>query len=53
MSKPSQTEIDDVLNRCAESADSGCSTYPGMSYEDGVEAAIRWITEGFDNPFED
>ena len=50
MSKPTQDEIDEVLNQCAEAADSGESKFWGMSYEQGVEAAIRWLTEGDQNP---
>lgn len=51
---PSQTEIDDVLNQCSESADSGRSKFPGMSYEQGVEAAILWMQGNSDtNPMED
>lgn len=50
---PDKTEIDDVLNQCAEQADEGGSKWPGMSYEQGVEAAIRWLTEGGSNPMQD
>lgn len=40
-----QEEVWDMLNRCAEAFDSGQSAFPGMSYEEGVAAAIRWLTE--------
>lgn len=49
-----QEEIDDVLNTCAEALDSG-SKFPGMSYEEGVEAAIRWLLDDGNpgHPFEE
>lgn len=40
-----EEEVNDVLNACAEAADSGASRFPSSSYEDGVAAAIRWLTE--------
>lgn len=46
-------QIDDVLNECSKAADSGLSKYPGMSYEQGVEAAIRWLQGDGSNPLED
>jgi hypothetical protein len=51
--KPLQTEIDDALNKCSEAADEGFSNWPGMSYEQGVEAAIRWMQGEGSNPMED
>ena len=49
MATPTQSEIDDVLNQCADAIDDG-SRWPGMSYEQGVEAAIRWMLGDFENP---
>lgn len=47
-------EIDDVLNKCAESSDKGSSKWPAMTYEQGVEAALLWVTGQHDeNPMED
>lgn len=52
--QPSQSEIDDVLNTCMEAADHGCSKWPSMSYEQGVEAAVRWMEgDGFNPLSED
>jgi len=48
-----QPEIDTVLNQCAEAFDRGGSKYPGMTYEQGVEAAIRWLIKGGENPMTD
>ena len=51
--KPEQSEIDDVLNQCLDSEDTGQSKFPGMSYEQGVKAGIQWLTEEFENPMND
>ena len=50
--EPDQDAIDDVLNQCAEQEDEGCSRWPGMSYEQGVAAAIRWMQGDSANPME-
>ena len=36
-------DVYDVQNACVEA--DGQSRYPGMSYEQGVEAAILWMIE--------
>jgi hypothetical protein len=47
-------EINDVLNKCSEQSDAGGSKWPGQTYEDGVAAALRWVTGDDDNnPMED
>jgi len=52
--KRSNEEIDDVLNKTSESVDQGTTRWAGMSYEQGVEAAILWVTgQTDDNPMED
>lgn len=48
-----QQQIDAVLTACAVADDEGKSRYPGKTYEDGVRAAINWLTDGDDSPFED
>ena len=51
--KPNQTAIDQVLNQCSEIADNGGTKYPGMTYEQGVEAGIRWANgDDSTNPLE-
>lgn len=51
---PPKEDIDEVLNQCSDAADSGRSKFPGMSYEQGVEAAIRWLIGDDDsNPMDD
>lgn len=52
MSTPTQDQIDEVLSQCVEALDDG-SRWPGMSYEQGVEAAIRWMQGDGSNPMED
>jgi hypothetical protein len=48
------SEIDDQLNRAIEAVDSGKTNWPGMSYEQGVDTTIRWITgQSDDVPMED
>lgn len=41
----SNEEIDELLNQCMESEETGRSQYSGMTYEQGIQAAIRWLTE--------
>ncbi|MFN3888114.1 MAG: hypothetical protein ACK4MG_14260 [Aquabacterium sp.] len=53
MNEPTQDQIDEVLNKCAECADEGVSTFPGMSFEQGVEYAIRWMQGEGPHPFEE
>lgn len=40
----SEQEIWDLLNQCADAEETGVSSYPGMSYEQGIKAAIEWVT---------
>ena len=44
-------EIDVVMNLSTETINSGSSKWPGMTYEDGVSAALAWLFgETEDNP---
>lgn len=48
----SDDEINAVLNKAADGIDGG-SAYPRMMYEEGVQAAIDWITgANDDHPFD-
>ena len=48
-----EKQIDDVLNAASEGIEKG-SKWRGMSYEQGVEAGIRWLIGDIDdNPMED
>lgn len=40
-----QKEIDDLLNEIFEQKETGRSKFRGMTFEEGVEAAIRWLTD--------
>lgn len=52
MTARSQQEIDDQINTACERP--GLSLWPGMTYEQGVDAALRWVTgESDDRPMED
>ena len=51
--KPTQDEIDEVRNKCSEAADEGRSQFNFMTYEQGVEAGIRWMQGTDPNPLED
>ncbi len=41
--KREATEIDEVLNICAEQGEKGGSKYPNVSYEQGVLEGIAWL----------
>lgn len=48
-----EAEVDELINRCVESEVSGCSEYPGMTYEQGIRAGIEYLTgETDDYPFD-
>lgn len=52
--KRTTAEIDDTLNRAMEAEDDGRSNRPGMTFEQGVSAAIQWITgQHNENPMDD
>lgn len=54
LQKRSTEEIDNVVNDAWDSINEGSSRYPGMSYEEGVRAALDWVTgETDENPFEE
>lgn len=47
-------EIYEVLDECLNSENTSTSIYPGMSYEQGVKAAIEWIIgDTEDHPIND
>lgn len=49
-----QSEIDDVIGRATEGMEEGGSRFPGMSYEEGVLAALDWVTgNADDDPMEE
>lgn len=44
-----EQEIWDLLGQCTDAEVTGASRYPGMSYEQGIKAAIEWITGDTDD----
>ena len=44
MIKLTQVQIDEVLNECAKQEEAGGSRWPGMTFEQGVEAALEWVS---------
>lgn len=50
----SDQEIDDLLNDCAEEEGEGTTRFKGMTYEQGIKAAIEWLIDPiFSHPLED
>lgn len=46
-------EISSILDNCADAEESGISSFPGMTYEQGILEAIRWlIGESTTHPLE-
>lgn len=53
MSRP-ESEVHNLLDKCSEiSNGEDGSKYPGMSYEEGIQAAIEWMNGDGENPLED
>lgn len=50
MARPTPDEISEQENIASENIDGGGSQWPGMSYEQGVVAAIRWMNGDDDVP---
>ena len=48
--KPTQSQIDAVLNQCSELEDSGRNPYFGMTYAQGVRDAIDWMLGDSSDP---
>ncbi len=47
-------EINDLLNECDEAEEFGRPKFPSMTYEQGLKAAIMWLTEQYvANPLEE
>lgn len=46
-----EDEIDAIMNEVAERG--GVTKWRGMTYEEGVRAAIEWLFEDGPNPLED
>jgi len=44
--KVHDTMIDDVLEMCDDNINEGVSMFDGLTYEEGVKAAIEWLLQG-------
>lgn len=53
LKKPTQNQIDAVIDECDEHDRDGTSKFPGMNYEQGVKAAIEWLSGHAANPMDD
>lgn len=49
--KRSQKEIEDLVSRCAEMEATGENPFWGLTYHEGILAAIEWLNQ--DNPMSD
>lgn len=38
-------QINDLIQKCMDSEDKGGSKYPGMTYEQGIKAALDWVMD--------
>jgi hypothetical protein len=45
----SEDDIDDLMEKCWEAEEQGKNRYLGMSYEQGIKAALMWAFDlGYD-----
>lgn len=44
MIKLTQVQIDEVLNECTQQEEKGGSRWPGMTFEQGVQATLEWVS---------
>lgn len=50
----SDDEIEEQISRASDSVARGSTRWPGMTYEQGVDAALRWVLgENDEAPMED
>ncbi len=40
-----QADVDEAHGRCIDQSDKGGSKYPGMTYEEGFQAALDWLID--------
>lgn len=50
MMQPREDEIEDEWDAAQSDVDAGIDRYPGMSYAQGVAAALAWILGNDDAP---
>lgn len=49
---PTENEINNVLNECMEKEELGETRYPGMTYEQGIKAALECAQGYGENPLD-
>lgn len=49
--KRTEAEINMLLNNCSLADEFGSTLYPGMTYEQGIKAALLWLLDGQEHPF--
>lgn len=50
MAAPNEDEMNEQINFTMESVEQGTTRWPGMTYEQGVDAALRWAMGESDEP---
>lgn len=50
MARPTDDEINEQVTEAMTAQEEGSSRWPGMSYEQGVETALRWALGDDDIP---
>ena len=53
MCKPNINKIEEVLRHCAKLEEEGDTLYSGMTYEQGVAAALNWMQGDGSCPIEE
>jgi hypothetical protein len=54
MTVRSQEEVNEQIDRASDNINKGISKYPGMTYEEGIRAAIDWMSgESDELPMDD
>jgi hypothetical protein len=51
LNKPTEQEIEEMISWCADAEDNG-SHFRGMTYEQGIRAAIEWMLGEGEKPNE-
>jgi hypothetical protein len=50
MTVRTQEEVNQQLDKVNDNINKGISKYPGMTYEEGIRAAIDWMSGESDEP---
>ena len=47
-----EEQLDAVVDVCIEAEENGTTKWPGMTYEQGVKAALEWVQGYGEHPLE-